>query len=142
MRHDAGFRLCAIDPIGCDRSYLDDTATAKSKVFTLASFDKRIREKTRRRPNPNPDLDYTVIEKVEFPTDFDHAEITVCYVDGASKIYIGDGPADVGVLNDDIGGSRGTVSLILADDGKWKLDDYREIEEFAIGKPKCPPRSA
>ena len=107
----------------------------------MASFDKRIANKTRRRPNLNPNLDYSVVEAIEFPMSAQQAEVTVCQVDGSSRIYIGDKPEDFGILNDDLGGARSVEYVSLQADGRWKFDDGKQIEVFEIGKPKCPSLS-
>ena len=142
VRYENGFRACAMDPVGCDRGFLDDVALPDPKARVVAGFDKRIVDKIRRRPNPNPDLDYMVVETVEFPTDFDHAEAKVCYVDGAAKVFIGDKPEDLIILNDQVGGSRGIASFLLGQDLKWRFVDYKWTETFEIGKPQCPARHA
>ena len=142
MASDDGYRACATDPVGCDRSYLADTAVPEAAARANAFFDKRIADKIRRRPNPNPDLDYTVVEKVEFDGDFDHVNVTVCFVDGASKVYVGDKPDDLAIIDDSLGGSRVLAKFTLGDDRKWRIVDSTRIEAFDTGKPTCAPRSS
>jgi hypothetical protein len=140
VRYDNGYRACAIDPIGCDRSYLTEVATPRAVALLNTFFDKRIADHIRRRPNPDPDLDYMVVENVEFAGDFDHAKLTICSVDGSARIHIGDTAADVAVINDDLGGSRGIAEFAVQTDGKWKYVDYTQTELFDGTKPTCAPR--
>lgn len=142
MQNDVGYRACAVDPIGCDRSYLTETAVPDAAARANAYLDKRITDKLRRRPNPNPDLDYTVVEKVEFDGDFDHVNITVCFVDGATLVYIGNQPSDLAIVDDSIGGSRVLAKFTLGGDDKWRIVDSTRLEAFDTGRPTCAPRNS
>ena len=102
--------------------------SASGFASTLQAIDSRIADRTFARPNPNPSLDYAVVENAAFDAATSTVAIIECEVNGMLVFTIVD---DVEVLvTDQVLGARRRYDYRVVG-GSWKLVASQELARFA-----------
>ena len=132
---------CWLVPTHCHRGALAQVVFSPSRV--LAEIDRRVERGEFGQNNPNPDLDYEVIETIKLDDLATVAVITSCRVDGA-LMFTEEPTSGSGVVVDDVGifGYRLRSEMRRDEADNWRLWTQDTIEAFdASVENRCPPRA-